>query len=90
MWDSHQLVDHAIRVWICRELYGLRGVENIWGGIWVVLKLEWKPLNQEVPSIKSCRVRSRFEPASSSPSLALVMARRISTSSSVPSPPSSP
>ena len=32
MWDSYLLVGHAVRAWICQELYGLSGVENIWGG----------------------------------------------------------
>ena len=68
MRDNHQLIDHADRVWIW-GLYGLSGVENIWGGVWVVLKLEWQPLNQGVPPVKSCRVQSRFGPASSSPFL---------------------
>ena len=66
MWDSYQLVGHAVRAWVCLGLYGLSGVENIWGGVWVVLKLEWKPLHQGAPPVKSCRVRSSFGPASSS------------------------
>ena len=37
MWDSYQLIGHAIRAWVYQRLYGLSGVINIWGGIWVVL-----------------------------------------------------
>ena len=67
MWDSYQLVEHAARAWVRQELYGLSGVGNILGGIWVVLKLEWQPQDQGVPSVKSCRFRSSVGPASSSP-----------------------
>ena len=67
MWDSYQLVDHATGAWVRQELYGLSGVENIWGGVLVVLKLEWKPPYQGVPLVKSCRFWSSFGPASSSP-----------------------
>ena len=67
MWDSYQLVDHVARAWVGQELCGLSGVGNIWGGAWVVLKLEWQPPYQGVPSVKSCRFRSSFGPASSSP-----------------------
>ena len=45
MWDSYQLVGHAVQAWVCQELYGLSGVGNVWGGVWVVLKLEWQPLH---------------------------------------------
>ena len=67
MWDSYQLVGPAVRPWVCQGLYGLSGVGNIRGGVWVVLKLEWKPPHRGAPPVKSCRVRSSFGPASSSP-----------------------
>ena len=57
MWDSYQLVGHAVQEWVYQGLYGLSGVGNIWGGVWVVLKLEWQPLHQGAPPVKSCRVR---------------------------------
>ena len=89
MWDSYQLVGHAVRAWVYQGLYGLSGVGNILGGVWVVLKLEWQPLHQGAPPVKFCRVRSSFGPASFSHFphfLALVAARRISASRSAPSP----
>ena len=67
MWDNYQLVDNAARAWVRQELYDLSGVRNIWGGVWVVLKLEWQPPYQGVPFVKSYRFRSSFGPASSSP-----------------------
>ena len=60
------MVGHVVRVWVYQGLYGLRSVGNIWGGVWVVLKLEWQPLHEGAPPVKSCRVRSSFGPASSS------------------------
>ena len=67
MWDSYQLVGHVVRAWVYQGLYGLSGVGNIWGGVWVVLKLEWQPLHQGAPPVKSYRVQSSSGPASSSP-----------------------
>ena len=67
MWDSYQLVGHAVRAWVSQGLYGLSGVRNIWGGVLAVLKLEWQPPHRGAPPVKSCRVGSSFGLASPSP-----------------------
>ena len=62
-----QLAEHAFWAWDGQRRHGLSGVGNIWGGVWVVLKLEWQPLHSRAPSTESCRGRSSPSPASSSP-----------------------
>ena len=52
-----QLFERAFQAWIGQRLHGLRGVENVQGGVWVVLKLEWSP---RTPPVESCRGRSSF------------------------------
>ena len=36
-----RLVGRALLAWVGQRLHGLSGVENVRGGVWVVLKLEW-------------------------------------------------
>ena len=55
MWDSYQLVGHVVRAWVYQGLYGLSGVGNILGGVWVVLKLEWQHLHQGAPLLNLAR-----------------------------------
>ena len=52
-----QLFERAFQAWIDQRLHGLSGVENVQGGVWVVLKLEWNP---RTPPVESCRGRSSF------------------------------
>ena len=67
MGDGYdRLVEYALWAWSGQRRHGLSGVENVRGGVWVVLKLEWKPLHPRAPPVKSCRVRSSPSPASSS------------------------
>ena len=44
-----RLVGRAFQAWIGQRLYGLSGVGNVRGGVWVVLKLEWNPLHPRTP-----------------------------------------
>ena len=44
-----RLVERAFQAWIVQRLYGLSGVGNVHGGVWVVLKLEWNPLHPRTP-----------------------------------------
>ena len=61
-----RLVECAVRAWDGQRRHGLSEVENVQGGVWVVLKLEWQPLHPRTPTAKSCRGCSSSPPASSS------------------------
>ena len=96
MWDSYRLVGHAVQAWVYQGLYGLSGVGNIRGGVWVVLKLEWQPLRPRTPPTELRGGCSSSPPASSSPFTSLVLSFspflasaavwRFSASRSAPSP----
>ena len=64
-----RFVEYAFRAWDGQRRHGLSGVRNVRGGVWVVLKLEWQPLHSRAPPAESCRGRSSFLPASSTPFL---------------------
>ena len=40
---------YALRAWNGQRQHDLSGVENVRGGVWVVLKLEWQPLQPRAP-----------------------------------------
>ena len=63
-----RLVEHVVRAWDGQRRHGLSGVENVRGGVLVVLKLEWQPPHPRTPPVKSCKGRSSTPPASPSPS----------------------
>ena len=64
--DHYRLVEYVL--WAGSDLgrHGLSRVENMLGGVWVVLKFEWQPPNLGVFPVKSCKVRPGIGPASSS------------------------
>ena len=66
MWDSYRLVGHVVRAWVYQGLYGLSGVKNIRGGVWVVLKFEWQPLHPRTPPTELRGGCSSSPPVSSS------------------------
>ena len=61
-----RLVELVVREWDGQRRHGLRGVGNVRGGVWVVLKLEWQPLHPRTRTDNSCRGCSSSPPASSS------------------------
>ena len=36
-----RLVESVVRAWDGQRQHGLSGFENVQGGVWVALKLEW-------------------------------------------------
>ena len=48
-----RFAEYALRAWDGQRRHGLGGVENVRGGVWVVLKLEWQPLHPRAPPAES-------------------------------------
>ena len=47
--DYDRLVEYALWAWRGQRQYGMSGVRNVQGGVWVVLKLAWQPLHPRAP-----------------------------------------
>ena len=61
-----RLAKRTPRAWDGQKWHGLSEVGNVRGGVWVVLKLEWKPLHPRTPPAEFYRGRLSSPPASSS------------------------